>query len=89
MLSHGIHSSRTFAIREEREAIRDRLRAKLGITVRRAPSQGPEAVYERIVVTGRKIMSIRLAPSAYAHGPALALPDKVAMARPPVLSGWE
>ena len=40
------------------------------------------AVYERIVVTGRTIVSIRLTPSAYAHGLALALPDKVAMARP-------
>ena len=40
------------------------------------------AIYERIVVTGRKIVSIRLTPSAYAHGLALALPDKVAMARP-------
>ncbi len=40
------------------------------------------AIYERIVVTGRTIVSIRLTPSAYAHGLALALPDKVAMARP-------
>ena len=40
------------------------------------------AIYEEIVVTGRRIMSIRLTPSAYAHGLALALPDKVAMARP-------
>ena len=40
------------------------------------------AVYERIVVTGRTIVSIRLTPSAYAHGLALALPDKVAMALP-------
>ncbi len=39
------------------------------------------AIYERIVVTGRKIVSIRLTPSAYAHGLALALPDKVARAR--------
>jgi hypothetical protein len=39
------------------------------------------AVYERIVVTGRTIVSIRLTPSAYAHGLALALPDKVAMSR--------
>ena len=42
------------------------------------------AIYERIVVTGRKIVSIRLTPSAYAHGLAIALPDKVAMARPTV-----
>ncbi len=38
--------------------------------------------YERIVVTGRTIVSIRLTPSAYAHGLALALPEKVALARP-------
>jgi len=40
------------------------------------------AIYERIVVSGRKIVSVRLTPAAYAHGLALALPDKVAMARP-------
>jgi hypothetical protein len=40
------------------------------------------AIYERILVTGRTIVSIRLTPSAYAHGLALAPPDKVAMARP-------
>jgi hypothetical protein len=40
------------------------------------------AVYNRIVVTGRTIVSIRLTPAAYAHGLALALPEKVAMARP-------
>ena len=40
------------------------------------------AIYERIVVTGRTIVSIRLTPSAYAHGLAVALHDKVAMARP-------
>ena len=40
------------------------------------------AIYERIVVTGRTIVSVRLTPSAYAHGFALALPEKVAVARP-------
>jgi hypothetical protein len=40
------------------------------------------AIYEQIVVTGRTIVSIRLTPSAYAHGLAVALPDKVALARP-------
>ena len=40
------------------------------------------AIYERIVVTGRTIVSIWLTPAAYAHGLAVALPDKVAMARP-------
>ena len=40
------------------------------------------AIYERIVVTGRRNVSVRLTPSAYAHGLAIAPPDKVAMARP-------
>jgi hypothetical protein len=40
------------------------------------------AIYDRIVVAGRRIVSVRLTPSAYAHGFALALPAKVAMARP-------
>ncbi len=40
------------------------------------------AIYERIVVTGRTIVSIRLTQAAYAHGLALALPEKVEMARP-------
>ncbi len=39
------------------------------------------AIYEQIVVTGWRIMSVRLTPSAYAHGLALALPEAV-MARP-------
>ena len=40
------------------------------------------AIYERIVVAGRRIVSARLTPSAYEHGLALALPEKVVMARP-------
>ncbi len=39
------------------------------------------AIYDRITVAGRKIVSVRLTPSAYAHGIALALPEKVAVAR--------
>ena len=35
------------------------------------------AIYERIVVIGRAIVPIRLTPSAYAHGLAVALPDKL------------
>ena len=35
-----------------------------------------------MVVRGREIASVRLTPAAYAHGMALALPEKVAMARP-------
>ena len=40
------------------------------------------AIYDRIVVEGRRIVSARLTPDAMAHGMALALPEKVAMARP-------
>ena len=40
------------------------------------------AIYDQIVVTGREIVSVRLTSSAYAHGLALALPTKVALARP-------
>jgi hypothetical protein len=40
------------------------------------------AIYDQIVVTVREIVSVRLTPSAYAHGLALALPTKVALARP-------
>jgi len=47
------------------------------------------AIYERIVVAGRRIVSARLTAAAYEHGLALALPEKVVMARPPVVSRWE
>ena len=40
------------------------------------------AIYERIVVAGPEIVRVRLTSAAYAHGLALALPEKVAMARP-------
>lgn len=40
------------------------------------------AIYDRIIVAGRRIVSVRLTPSAYAHGFALALPETVAVARP-------
>jgi hypothetical protein len=40
------------------------------------------AIYDRITVAGRRIVTVRLTPSAYAHGFALALPEKVAVARP-------
>ncbi|MEO5964863.1 MAG: hypothetical protein ABIR11_05305 [Candidatus Limnocylindrales bacterium] len=40
------------------------------------------AIYERITVAGPEIVSVRLTQAAYAHGLALALPEKVAMARP-------
>ena len=45
---------------------------------------GEAAIDNRITVAGRSIVSIRLTPSAYAHGLALALPEKVEMARPTV-----
>ena len=40
------------------------------------------AIYERITVVGPEIVGVRLTAAAYAHGLALALPEKVAMARP-------
>ena len=40
------------------------------------------AIYERITVSGPEIVGVRLTAAAYAHGLALALPEKVAMARP-------
>jgi hypothetical protein len=40
------------------------------------------AIYERIVIAGREFVSARLTPAAYAHGLALALPEKVVKARP-------
>ena len=40
------------------------------------------AIYERIVTAGPEIVGVRLTAAAYAHGLALALPEKVAMARP-------
>ena len=40
------------------------------------------AIYERIVIAGPEIVGVRLTSAAYAHGLALALPEKVAMARP-------
>jgi redox-sensitive bicupin YhaK (pirin superfamily) len=39
------------------------------------------AIYERITVVGRSVVSVRLTQAAYKHGLALALPDAV-MARP-------
>ena len=55
----------------------------------RTGSSGPSATLYidrdgtiRITVAGRRIVSVRLTPSAYAHGFALALPEKVVLARP-------
>jgi hypothetical protein len=41
-----------------------------------------QATYEGIVVAGPTFVYVRLSPAAYAHGSALALPEKVEMARP-------
>jgi hypothetical protein len=40
------------------------------------------AVYERIMVAWPETVGVRPAAAAYAHGLALALPEKVVMARP-------
>jgi hypothetical protein len=40
------------------------------------------AIYERITVAGPEIVGVRLTAPAYAHGLALALPEKVVIARP-------
>ena len=40
------------------------------------------AIYERITVAGPEIVGVGLTQAAYAHGLALALPEKVEMARP-------
>jgi hypothetical protein len=40
------------------------------------------AIYERIVVAGPEIIGVVFTAAAYAHGLALALPEKVVMARP-------
>ena len=40
------------------------------------------AIYDRITVAGPAIVGVRLTQAAYAHGLALALPEKVEMARP-------
>ena len=40
------------------------------------------AIYDRITVAGPVIVGVRLTQAAYAHGLALARPEKVEMARP-------
>jgi hypothetical protein len=40
------------------------------------------AIYDRITVAGPAIVGVRLTQAAYAHGLALALPEKVELARP-------
>lgn len=53
-----------------------------GADVPEAKAELVHAVYERITVAGRRIVSARLTPAACEHGLALALPEKVVMARP-------
>ena len=50
--------------------------------VDRAGALRRHAIYERITVAGPEIVGVRLTASAYAHGLALALPEKVVLARP-------
>jgi hypothetical protein len=40
------------------------------------------AIYDRITVAGAEIVCVRLTQAAYAHGLALALPEKVELAGP-------
>jgi hypothetical protein len=40
------------------------------------------AIYQRIVIEGPVIVGVRLTAAAYTHGLALALPEKVELARP-------
>ena len=57
-------------------------RAGSRCTVSKEKADLMHAIYERITVAGPRIVGIRLTSAAYAHGLALALPEKVAMARP-------
>ncbi len=74
------------ASRHARERALEWLRA-LGESLQ-APEKSKEkadvrhAIYDRITVAGPEIVGVRLTQAAYAHGLALALPDKVEMARP-------
>jgi hypothetical protein len=40
------------------------------------------AIYDRMTVAGPEIVGVRLTQAAYAHGLALALPEKVELAPP-------
>ena len=48
----------------------------------RFPLDLMHAIYERTTVAGTEIVGVRSTAAAYAHGFALALPEKVAVARP-------
>jgi hypothetical protein len=47
-----------------------------------APARRTVLRQQRITVAGPEIVGVRLTQAAYAHGLALALPEKVEMARP-------
>ena len=47
-------------------------------------STSAQTIYDWITVVGPEIVGVRLTQAAYAHGLALALPEKVEMARPTV-----
>jgi hypothetical protein len=53
-----------------------------GSDVRAERAELLHAAYDRITVAGRRIVSVRITPAAYAHGLALALPEEVVLARP-------
>ncbi len=59
-----------------------RLLAVVPDTVAGRRDRAMHAIYERITIAGPEIVGVRLTAAAYAHGLALALPEKVVMARP-------
>jgi hypothetical protein len=66
----------------------DRASGRVAPRARRVASRSGEkadlmhAIYDRITVAGPEIVGVRLTQAAYAHGLALALPEKVELARP-------
>jgi len=51
-------------------------------TTRCVHERRDHAIYDRITVAGPELVGVRLTQAAYADGFALALPEKVAVARP-------
>jgi len=91
--SAALRASEAFrlkVLRGQRDAIADRTAAGLralgeSLQATDAPTEKADvshAIYERIMVAGPEIVGVRLTQAAYAHGLALALPEKVEMARP-------
>jgi len=82
----GPHRHREL-LRREASRLRGVHRRARGESVRMAdvPKEKADlmhAIYERITVAGPEIVGVRLTQAAYAHGLALALPEKVGLARP-------